>query len=142
MVEHIRAGALRARRDPAEVDIAGCAWISISETATAAAAALRPMVAYFGPHLEEPALATVGLRPADFAPLKALVDTGDLRGASAAVTDPMLRLAVVGTPCDVITQIESLAAAGITQVNLGGPLGPDPAEAIALLGREVLPRFR
>ncbi len=142
MVEHILAGARQAGRDPGEVDIAGCAWLSVSETPSAAAEALRPMVAYFGPHLEEPALATIGLGPADMEPLKKLVDAGDLRGAAARVTDEMLRLAIVGTPRDAIAGIERLAEAGITQVNLGGPLGPDPAEAIALVGREVIPHFR
>ncbi len=142
MAGHILAGVHRAGRQPAEVDIAGCAWISISESPQAAAEALRPMVAYFGPHLEEPALATIGLTPTDFAPLKKLVAAGDLAGASAAVTDEMLRLAIVGTPADVIARIEDLAAAGITQVNLGGPLGPDPEEAIALIGRDVIPHFR
>jgi 5,10-methylenetetrahydromethanopterin reductase len=142
MVDHILAGARRAGRSPAGIDIAGCAWLSISETPRAAAEVLRPMVAYFGPHLEEPALATIGLEPADLAPLKRLVDAGDLAGAAAAVTDEMLRLAIVGTPRDVIARIELLAEAGVTQVNLGGPLGPDPAEAIALVGREVIPHFR
>jgi 5,10-methylenetetrahydromethanopterin reductase len=142
MVEHVLAGARRAGRAASEVDIAGCAWISISETPSAAAAVLRPMIAYFAPHLEEPALAPVGLSRAELAPLKERVDAGDLTGAAAAVTDEMLRLAIVGTPADVISRIEMLADAGITQVNLGGPLGPDPAEAIALLGREVIPHFR
>lgn len=141
MAKHILAGVDRAGRQPAEIDIAGCAWLSISESPQAAAATLRPMVAYFGPHLEQPALATIGLTPNDFAPLKELVETGDLQGASHAVTDEMLRLAIVGTPNDVIARIEDLAAAGITQVNLGGPLGPDPTEAIALIGKHVIPHF-
>ncbi len=53
----------------------------------------------------------------------------------------MLQLAIVGTPQDVIKQIEYLAEQGITQVNLGGPLGPDPAEAIRLMGEKVIPYF-
>ena len=42
----------------------------------------------------------------------------------------------------MIQQIEALAALGITEINLGGPLGPDPEAAIQLLGREVIPYFR
>ncbi len=142
MAAHVRAGAERAGRDPAEVDVAGCAWLSISKDAHAAAAILRPMVAYFGPHLEEHALAEIGLGREDFAPLKALVDAGQLKAAAAAVTEPMLRLAVVGTPEQVIEQIERLAEANVTHVSLGGPLGPDPEEAIRLIGRRVIPHFR
>jgi len=35
-----------------------------------------------------------------------------------------------------------VAAMGITQVNLGGPIGPDPAEAIRLMGEHVIPYFQ
>jgi 5,10-methylenetetrahydromethanopterin reductase len=142
MAAQIRAGAERAGRDPSEVDVAGCAWLSVSADAGEAAAILRPMVAYFGPHLEAHALAEIGLAPEDFAPLRSLVDAGALDAAAAAVTEPMLGLALVGTPAQVVGQIEQLAADGITQVNLGGPLGPDPEEAIRLIGRRVIPHFR
>ncbi len=141
MVAPILAGASRAGRAPAEVDVAGCAWLSISAEARAAADTLRSLVAYFGPYLEEHALATVGLSHADLEPLRRRVDAGDLAGAAAAVTDPMLRLGIVGTPREVVSRIEALAEAGVTQVNLGGPLGPDPEEAIRLVGRHVIPHF-
>ena len=103
---------------------------------------LRPMVAYFGPYLEQEALATVGLDAEEFAPLRRLVDAGELDAAAAAVTPEMLRLAIVGTPADVIERIELLADTGITQLNLGGPLGPAPEEALQLMGRHVIPHFR
>jgi len=142
MVAHIRAGIERAGRSTDDVDVAGCAWLSISPSAGEAAAILRPMVAYFGPYLEEHALAEIGLAPGDFAPLKQLIDAGDIDAAAAAVTEPMLKLALVGTPATVIERIERLADAGITQINLGGPLGPDPAESIRLVGRQVIPHFQ
>jgi 5,10-methylenetetrahydromethanopterin reductase len=142
MVAPILEGARRAGRDPVELDIAGCAWLSISAEPTAAADMLRPMVAYLGPYLEEHALGTIGLTPADFAPLRELVVAGRLAEASAAVTDDMFRLAVVGTPDQVVEQVQALADAGVTQVNLGGPLGPDPEEAIRLVGSQVIPHFR
>ncbi|HUZ81788.1 MAG TPA: LLM class flavin-dependent oxidoreductase [Gaiellaceae bacterium] len=142
MVEPIVAGAERAGRNPKELEISGCAWLSVSSEPAAAAAILRPMAAYFGPYLEEASLATIGLSRADFAPLRELVNAGRLDEASAAVTDDMLRLAIVGTPADVVEQVEALGEAGVTQLNLGGPLGPDPEQAIRLIGREVIPRFR
>ncbi len=141
MVPAIVAGARAAGRDPGEVDIAGCAWLSLSRERAAATAVLRRMIAYFGPYLEAPALATVGLAPADFAPLKVLIDAGRYEEAEAAVTEPMFALALAGTPAEVIEGIEPLAELGVTQVNLGGPLGPDPAAAIALLGERVIPHF-
>jgi 5,10-methylenetetrahydromethanopterin reductase len=132
----------KAGRNPSDLDIAGCAWISISNEVGAADQILRSMVAYFGPYLEEHALATIGLTPAEFLPLKEKVDTDDLTAATQATTDRMLDLAIRGNPDDVIKRIDALANTGITQINLGGPLGPDPEEAIRLLGRRALPHFR
>jgi hypothetical protein len=31
---------------------------------------------------------------------------------------------------------------GIDEVSLGGPLGPDPEKAIALMGEKVIPYFQ
>jgi 5,10-methylenetetrahydromethanopterin reductase len=142
MTTAILAGAEEAGRDPATVDISGCAWLSLARDRTRATEILRRMVSYFGPYLEAPALATVGLTPDDFAAIRRLVESGRYRAAADAVTDDMTRLAISGTPRDVIERIEGVASAGITQVNLGGPLGPDPAEAIRLMGDEVIPYFR
>jgi 5,10-methylenetetrahydromethanopterin reductase len=103
---------------------------------------MRGMIAYFGPYLEEEALAKIGLTCSDFAPIKARTDVGDYAGAQSLVTDQMLKLAIVGTPGQVIRQIEDLASAGVDEIGLGGPLGPDPDAAIELLGREVMPYFR
>jgi len=142
MVSAITAGAHAQGRDPAGVDIAGCGWLSLAAQRSDATHVLREMIAYFGPHLEAQALATVGLTPADFEPLRHLVDAGSYEEAAALVSEKMFALAINGTPNDVIRQIESLAEAGITQVNLGGPLGPDPAEAIRLMGEQVIPWFK
>ena len=142
MVAPIREGLRRAGRDPATFEIAGCAWVSVAEEGRAAQDTIRDIVAYFGPYLEEEALATVGLPPVAFASIKERLLAGDYRGAAALVTEPMLRVALVGTPKDIIPRIEGLLAAGVTHVSLGGPLGPDPRRAIEILGDEVLPRFR
>ena len=142
MVKEITAGARAAGRNPADVDIAGCGWLSLAENRGEATEVLRKMISYFGPYLEAPALATIGLVPEDFRGISELVEAGKYDEAAAQVTDQMTDLAIRGTPQDVIRRIESIAAMGITQVSLGGPLGPDPAEAIRLMGEKVMPYFR
>ena len=74
--------------------------------------------------------------------MRKAVAVGDYDRAAAAVTDEMLRLAIVGTAADAVAAVERLAGAGVTQVCIGGPLGPDPAEAIRLIGGRVIPAFR
>jgi 5,10-methylenetetrahydromethanopterin reductase len=138
----IKQGALTAERDLAGLDIAGCVWISISTDHDHAAATLRPMASYFGPYLEDSALATIGLSSGDFDEIRMLMDNQRRDEASARVTDQMLKLAIVGTPDEVIGRFEKLAREGVTQINIGGPLGPDPDEAIKLLGDRVIPHFK
>ena len=69
-----------------------------------------------------------------FLPIKTLIDDAQYEAAFARVTDDMLQLGIVGTPRDVIRQIETLAGAGVAEINLGGPLGPDPLEADSIDG--------
>jgi len=142
MVREITTGARAAGRNPADVDIAGCGWLSLAENRGEATEVLRRMISYFGPYLEAPALATIGLVPEDFRVISELVEAGKYDEAAGRVTDRMTDLAIRGTPQDVIQRIESIAAMGITQISLGGPLGPDPAEAIRLMGESVIPYFR
>lgn len=142
MVAQVQRGLERSKRDVEDFDLAGCAWLSVARERNAAEARLRPIVAYFGPYFERPALAEIGLTPEDFSPIKERLDAGDYEGAAEAVRPEMMRLAIVGTPQEVIERIEWLAQQGVTQVNLGGPLGPDPAEAIRLMGEQVIPHFR
>lgn len=142
LIPAIQAGMRAANRQSSELDIAGCLWLSIAPAATEAAAGLRPMVSYFGPYLEDEQLAPIGLSSADFAPIRELLEQRRPDKAAALVSDQMLRLAIVGTPDDTIQQLEQLAELGMTQANIGGPLGPDPAQAIKLIGERVIPHFR
>jgi len=142
MVEPIIRGAKRVGRDPSSVDVAGLAWISISEDGTAARERMADIVAYFGTYLEAPALATVGVSPEDYLPARERIMIGDREGARALVSEDMLRLGIVGTPAECRERIQTLVEAGVTHVLLGGPLGPDPREAIRLIGQEIIPYFR
>ena len=142
MIAPIREG-LAARPDPApDYVVSGCGWLSLSREKAAASEVMKNLAAYFGPYLEDHALQTIGVRAAEFAPLRELVDAGRMEEARERVTPDMLRLGISGTPEEVIAQINELAESGVTEVNLGGPLGPDPEEAIRLMGEEVIPAFR
>jgi 5,10-methylenetetrahydromethanopterin reductase len=143
MAGRILKGVHKAGKNPDHFDICGCAWFSISENGIGTKTdTLKDILAYFGNYMDEEALATVGLSQAHFSETQRLVAAGDYAGARAAVTPEMMKLAVVGSPKDAIAKIEMLAEAGITQVSIGGPLGPDPKESIRLFGEQVIPYFR
>ncbi len=142
-VEKIREGAKRAGRDPFEVDIAGCVWISVAEDRTnATTQALKELVAYFGPLLGVKGLGSVGLTHQDFAHVQETFKEKGVKEASKLVDEKMLRLAIYGSPDDCIAKLEELFKAGVSQVLFGAPLGPDPHEAIRTIGRRIIPYFR
>lgn len=142
MVSNIRKGLACSTRDASDYVISGCAWMSLSASRREAASIMRKMIANFGPYLEEPALQSIGLSGADMRPLRDLVAAGNFETACLRVTPQMTKLGITGTPDNVIERIEQLAQMGIDEVNLGGPLGPDPEAAIALMGTHVIPYFR
>lgn len=56
--------------------------------------------------------------------------------------DQIRFFSTVGTPADVIPQIEGMLDAGINHVAFSGLLGPNVDEAIKLIATEIMPRFR
>ena len=94
VVEAIHAGARRADRDPAEVDVAACVWISVAEDGGAAAASLRPIVAYFAPYFLDDQLAPAGLTRGGTELLDLPEDLVDVAGVLAE--DPRLEHQRVG----------------------------------------------
>ena len=137
LVRDIHDGSRSVGREPGEVETVACAWLAIGSPGGAAEQRLREMIATFGPYLEERALATIGLMPADFDEIKTLVDAGQLDTAAVRVTQPMMRLALIGGADEALERIVALAEAGVTNVSLGGALGDDPREAIRLIGEEI-----
>jgi 5,10-methylenetetrahydromethanopterin reductase len=139
----IREGADRAGRDVAQIDLAACVWCSVSDDRAAAEDVLRDKIAYYGHALSPLIFNRLGLSAGDFrATERALMTERDPLKARALVTPPMLRIGVVGTPRDLIARLEGLVALGVRHLSFGPPLGPDPLEAVEVLGCEVIPHFR
>jgi 5,10-methylenetetrahydromethanopterin reductase len=141
----VAQAAQRIQRDPSALDLAACIWCSVSADREAARDALKEKIAYYGHTLSPTIMQQLGLSPADFAPLRqAVVVEGDLAKGKHLVTDAMLRIGIVGDAADVRRRLQSLVAANpdLRHLSFGPPLGPDPLEAINVLGAEVLPAFR
>ncbi|MDR7554731.1 MAG: LLM class flavin-dependent oxidoreductase [Armatimonadota bacterium] len=141
-VAHIRAGAARSGRSLQGFDVAACVWWAVDETVEQAQAALRPLIAYYGPSLRAETLAPIGLTPSDFDGIREAVAAGDLRRAEALVTAPMYRLAIAGDPDQVLDRIAWLRTQGATQINVGPPLGLDKERALRLTAQHILARAR
>jgi 5,10-methylenetetrahydromethanopterin reductase len=142
VVKRVRAGAARAGRSLNDFDLAACVWWSVGETPAQAEAALRPLIAYFGPSLREETLAPVGLAPSDFEAIRTALQAGDVRKAEALVTAPMFRLAISGASERVVERVRWLQSRGATQINIGPPLGLDKEQALRATAQHVIARFR
>jgi 5,10-methylenetetrahydromethanopterin reductase len=132
-------------RDPSlgDLDFAACIWVSLSSDGDAARRALAEKIAYYGASLSPLILERLSLTRDDFSAIDhAVHHERDMDKACALVDERMLRIGVTGEPKDLIERLEPLVAAGARHLSFGPPLGPDPLEAIRLLGREVLPYFR
>lgn len=143
VLPYIEAGAAEAGRDLDTLDIAACIWCSISDDRPAAEAVLREKIAYYGHALSPLIWDRLGVTRADFAPIEqAMMRDRDTARARDLVDERMLRIGIVGTTADLIERLDQLVALGVRHISFGPPLGPDPLEAIALIGRDVIPHYR
>jgi 5,10-methylenetetrahydromethanopterin reductase len=143
VADRVRAGAQAAGRDPSAIDLAACVWVSVASDRRAAADALRAKVAYYGNAFSEEVLGQIGLERGAFAEINRLVqELNAPERAATLVTDQMLRVGIVGTGAQVRERLEGVAALGARHLSFGPPLGPEPLQALRILGREVLPALR
>jgi 5,10-methylenetetrahydromethanopterin reductase len=139
--KYVREGAERVGRDPKEVRIGGEIFTCISKDREAAKEAARPVVAQFLPHLKLVA-DMVGVPEEEQEAVKREILQNRPKEAARYVSDHTLNwLMAVGTPADVIEGVERMRDAGLESLTFSGIMGPNPEEAIHLLGQEVLPRF-
>jgi 5,10-methylenetetrahydromethanopterin reductase len=139
----IQSGAEKAGRSIEDVDVAACIWCSVGRDRDSAEAPLRDKIAYYGHALSPLILQQLGVTQAEMEPLREAVQVQrDPLRARAMVDDRMLRIGIAGTTADLIPRMEGLVAMGARHISFGPPLGPDPVDAVRLLGQDVLPRFR
>lgn len=139
----LEAGRQRRSPDLADLDMAACFWVSLSEDREAARRVLAEKIAYYGPSLSPLILERLALTQEEFEPIeRAVMAENDMEHACQLVDERMLRIGVVGDPGALVERLQPLVAAGARHLSFGPPLGPDPLAAIRLLGQEVLPFFR
>lgn len=143
MWEQIAAGARAAGRTTAQVGLVFGPLTCISDDRDEAQAFARRTVAFYLPYLS-PMPETVGVSAEEIALVKETAARGDYAAAAAHVSDRCLdNFALYGTPGDIIAQIERMTSeTAVTRIEFGMPHGPHgSAEAIHLLGKQVLPHF-
>jgi 5,10-methylenetetrahydromethanopterin reductase len=139
---YIDRGTKRAGRDRSEVRLLFGAVTVVDRDRKRAERLARSRVAMY--------VAVVGRLDPTYSPpadeletIERSMSSGDVDGAARAISDETLRrFSCFGTPADIVRRMEELFDAGVDVFEFGSPHGEDEAEAIRLLGDEVLPAFK
>ncbi len=141
-IPKIKAGAEKAGRDPAGIDIAAYTCFSIDEDEGKAREAAAPVVAFIAAGAPDQVLERHGIKIEDVNKIRSYIGKGKLVEAFKSVTSDMLEaFSIYGTPKMCVEKINELLKKGVTQMVFGSPLGADKKKAIKLIG-EVIKSFR
>ena len=148
--ENVAAGAERAGRDPADVDI-GCTVVaSVGDTRDEGRDGAREIAAMYLANkfqnirgAADTLLELAGIEMEELRPVAEAMERGGRLAAKEQVTDDLLDRCkpIAGTPDDCVAAIEEYREAGCTHVMLE-LWGSDRGRQIELFGEQVLPRVR
>lgn len=123
-------------------DVGAYTSFSVSSDSEEAKRAARPVVAFIVAGSPKSVLEKHEIPDAD---LKALTEAfgHGIREAARMVTPEMISsFSICGTPEECMNRISELEKAGVTQVVIGSPIGPERKDAIRLVGEEIIPHFQ
>lgn len=135
-------GAKKAGKNVAAVDIADMLTFSVSRQEVDKARDLAKLMASWIVATSPEVSKNVGIGEGEVEAIKRAVEK-DASGAISLITDKMVdAFSIAGNPDHCIKRISERVDAGMNHFVLTGPLGPDPFEAINILGKEIIPSFK
>lgn len=135
---HIEAGAVSVGRDPAEVDLASLALVSIGRDRVAARAEVKRVLAYYLWRVEGVVVDQSGADLDQVAAVRAAVASGGVEAGIALIDDALIDVfAAAGEPDDVAARLQQYIDAGVRGVLGWHVFGPDRAEGLRLFAGPV-----
>lgn len=141
-VKLLKKGAKSKGKDFSKFDVGAYTSFSVASTKEDAEKSAKPVTAFIVAGSPDAVLEKHGLSQSDVQKLKDgfKVSFGE---AVKAVTPEMLdAFAICGTPAECIEKVDKLIKAGVTQIAVGSPIGPDRTKSIKLVGTEIIPHFK
>ena len=156
--EHFRNGAVRAGKDPNEMDFGAWVVVAVGRDSAAAKQAARSMVGIYASSMPHEQLRRNGVDPDELTPIIDAIGAGDL-AKGIELTSPELadRLSISGTPEEVTAKIRAEiegtgvnhVIAAITDASLVKAFTGQSLDGVAtveeqlrLLAEDVMPSFR
>ncbi|GFO95995.1 methylenetetrahydromethanopterin reductase [groundwater metagenome] len=131
----------RSGRDFSAFDVGAYTSFSVASKKEDAQKAAKPVTAFIVAGSPDSVLKKHGLPDNDVKKLRDAFSVSFADAVRAVTPEMMDAFAICGTPEECIEKINGLIKAGVTQVVVGSPVGPDRTEAIKLVGKEIIPYF-
>ena len=142
-VEQIRKGAQTSGRDVSKIDIVAYASVSVDYERDKAREKAKEVVAFIVAGSPVEVLKRHEISPESASSILNSLEKGKFGDAFNAVTDQMLdSFSICGRPSDIVSKIDEILQIGVTQVVVGSPIGPNKADAIYMISKDVIPHFR
>ena len=140
---HLSKGALSNGRDKDSLKLCLGVLTSVDEDEITAKEFAKQSLAVYLPYLS-PMTEYLEISKGELNKVSPLSKAGRYADAAIHITDRTLdSFALYGTPAQVSKKIQHLLnRVSVDRIEFGSPLGPDPVNAITLLGEQVLPVFR
>ncbi|MHA2294640.1 MAG: 5,10-methylenetetrahydromethanopterin reductase [Candidatus Hodarchaeales archaeon] len=142
---NIKKGLEKSGQTDKELDISAYVSFSVHEKESKARKEAKIVVAFIVAGCPPPILDRHGVDINEAKKIGELISGGIGKNWDElmnSVTDPMIdSFAVAGTPDNCIKRIQELSETGVTQFVIGSPIGKDKAEAIKLIGKDIIPSF-
>lgn len=142
-IKLIKEGAKKAGRDFKKIDI-GNGWpFAVTRDGKKAKEMVKPWCTFMFSDFPKEAIKTIGFSEKEHNRMKETFRTKGMEAATELVSDRLVdAMTVAGTPEECADKVVASINAGSTHILFGFPLGPDPVQAIKLMGLEVLPRIK
>jgi len=139
----LEEGLLRSGRTVDVFDVAAYLLVSVDEKQKKAVDAAKRFVAQKLPTRHSEMLRHAGVTAEEINAVKEKVERVGVVKAAVEVDDAVVRkVAVAGTPDQVVEGIRSFLGTGLTLPIVWEIIGPDRRHSLGLIAKEVMPRLR
>jgi 5,10-methylenetetrahydromethanopterin reductase len=142
-VEQIHKGAQASGRSMSKIDVVAYTSVSVDYERVKAREKAKEVVAFIVAGSPVEVLKRHDIPSESASGILASLEKARFGDAFKAVTDHMLdSFSISGRPSDIVDKIDEILKLGVTQIVVGSPIGPNKADAIYIISKDVIPHFR